>query len=167
MCKKLSKRIGLLRSIKHLLPKQERIILYNSIIKPILMYGSVVWTKTSNENIRRVFRLQKRAARVILNVGLREERTVTVFNKLNWIPFYDETNINKCCIVYKCLQGIAPAYLVNRLSKVSEIHLRVHDIQTITYVALATLEKLRVGKHLSTASKLWNSLPVHIRRSLN
>ena len=78
MCNKLSKRIGLLRSIKHLLPKQERIILYNSIIKPILMYGSVVWTKTSNENIRRVFRLQKRAARVILNVGLREERTVTI-----------------------------------------------------------------------------------------
>ena len=99
VCNKLSKRIGLLRSIKPLLPKQERIILYNSIIKPILMYGSVVWTKTSNENIRRVFRLQKRAARVILNVGLREERTVTIFNKLNWIPFYDETNINKCCIV--------------------------------------------------------------------
>ena len=36
----------------------------------------------------------------------------------------------------------------NRLSKVSEFHLRVHDIRTLTYVALATLEKLRVGKHL-------------------
>ena len=75
------------------------------------MYGSVVWTKTSNENIRRVFRLQKRAARVILSVGLREKRIVTLFNKLNWISFHKETNINKCYIVYKCLQGIAPEYL--------------------------------------------------------
>ena len=63
VCNKLSKRIGLLRTIKHLLPKQERIILYNSIIKPTLMYGSVVWTKTSNENIRRVFRLQKKRSK--------------------------------------------------------------------------------------------------------
>ena len=63
VCNKLSKRIGLLRTIKHLLPKQERIILYNSIIKPTLMYGSVVWTKTSNENIRRAFRLQKKRSK--------------------------------------------------------------------------------------------------------
>ena len=113
------------------------------------MYGSVVWTKTSNENIRRVFRLQKRAARVILNVGLREERTVTIFNKLNWIPFYDETNINKCCIVYKCLQGIAPAYLVNRLSKVSEISSRSTRYSDIN---------LRCPRY---------TLPAHIRRSPN
>ena len=161
VCNKLSKRIGLLRSIKHLLPKQERIILYNSIIKPTLMYGSVVRAKTSNENVRRVFRLQKRAASVILNVGLREERTITIFNKLNWIPFYDETNINECCIVYKCLQGIAPAYLANRLSKVSEISswcTRYLDINL----------RCHIGKtFMFAASKLWNSLPVHIRRSPN
>ena len=80
------------------------------------MYGGVVWTKTSNENIRRVCRLQKRAARVILSVGLREKRNVTLFKKLNWIPFYKETNSNKCFIVYKCLQGIAPEYLWPKLS---------------------------------------------------
>ena len=168
VCNKLSKRIGLLRSIKHLLPKQERIILYNSIIKPILMYGSVVWTKTSNENIRRAFRLQKRAARVILNVGLREEQTVTIFNKLNWIPFYDETNINKCCIVYKCLQGMAPAYLVNRLSKVSEISSRSTRYSDINLRCPRYTRETEGGKtFISTASKLWNSLPVHISRSPN
>ena len=168
VCNKLSKRIGLLRSIKHLLTKQERIIQCNSIIKPTLMYGSVVWTKTSNENIRRVFRLLKRAARVIPNVGLREERTVTIFNKLNWIPFYDESNINKCCIVYKCLQGIAAAYLVNRLSKVSEISSRSTRYSDINLRCPRYTRETEGGKTFtSTVSKLWNSLPVHIRRSPN
>ena len=78
------------------------------------MYSSVIWSMTSQDNLRRVFRLQKRAARVILNVKVREERTITLFDRLNWIPFYDEININKCCIIYKCLQGITPDYLSSK-----------------------------------------------------
>ena len=78
------------------------------------MYSSVIWSMTSQDNLRRVFRLQKRAARVILNAKVREERTITLFDRLNWIPFYDEININKCCIIYKCLQGITPDYLSSK-----------------------------------------------------
>ena len=105
---------------------------------------------------------------MILNVGLREERTVTIFNKLNWIPFYDETNINKCCMVYKCLQGIAPAYLVNRLSKVSEVSSRSTRYSDINLrCPRYTRETEGEKTFISTASKLWNSLPVHIRRSPN
>ena len=39
LCKKLTKRIGLLNSIKHNLPIRERIQFYNAIIKPLFMYG--------------------------------------------------------------------------------------------------------------------------------
>ena len=88
---------------------------------------------------------KNRAARVTLNVGLlREERTVTLFNKLNWILFYDETNINQCWILYKCLQGIALEYLVNRLARLATFHPGVH----YTREDFATPEKLRVEKHL-------------------
>ena len=55
-----------------------------------LIWGSNV---NSTNNIRRVFRLQKRAARVILGVRIKEERTFTLFGKLECSPFYDEVNI--------------------------------------------------------------------------
>ena len=100
LCKKLTKRIGLLNSIKHNLPIRERIQFYNSIIKPLFMYGGLVWSMTSQENLGRLFGLQKRAARVILNTKLREDRTITLLNKLKWIPFTDELKINKCCMVF-------------------------------------------------------------------
>ena len=49
-------------------------------------------------NIRRIFRLQKRAARVILGLKTRDQRTVTLFKRLDWLPSYHEINVNKLCI---------------------------------------------------------------------
>ena len=58
LCKKLTKRIGLLRSIRQYLPLNERILFYNTTIKPVFLYGGAVWSSTSKCNIRRIFRLQ-------------------------------------------------------------------------------------------------------------
>ena len=124
ICKKLSQRIGLLRSIKHYLPFTERVLFYNAIIKPIFMYGGSVWGSTSKDNIRRVFKLQKRAARVILDAKTKETRTVRLFEKLGWLPFYDELHVNKLCIIYKSLNGQCPEYLSDQITRVSDISKR-------------------------------------------
>ena len=42
--KKLAKRIGVLRSIRHYLPFSERILFYNTTIKPLFLYGGAVWS---------------------------------------------------------------------------------------------------------------------------
>ena len=97
LCKKLAKRIDVLRSIRHYLPFNERVLFYNATIKPLFLYGRAVWSMTSKTNIRRVFRLQKRAARTLLDVKTKEERTGSLFKKLNWMPFYDEI---KLCLNY-------------------------------------------------------------------
>ena len=70
-------------------------------------------------NIRRVFRLQERAARVILGAKTKEERTIKLFKKLEWLPFYDEINVIKLCLVFKCLNGQCPEYLSNTPTRIS------------------------------------------------
>ena len=118
LCKKLSKRIGLLRSIRHYLTLKERTQFYNAIIKPVLMFGGLIWSSTSKENLRRVFKLQKRAVRVIVDTKIQEERTVALFNKLNWLPFDDELKLNTCTMVsFKIMNGLAPDYLVTKFPK--------------------------------------------------
>ena len=52
-----------------------------------MLYGSSVWVSTSVDNLNKVFRLQKRAARVILNADTRANR-VDLFRELNWLPFF-------------------------------------------------------------------------------
>ena len=132
VCKKLAQRKGTLRSIRHYLPLNERLIFYNTIIKPVMMYGRLIWRSTSTNNIRGVFRLQKGAARVILRVRAKEERTIKLFRKLEWLPFYDECNVNKLCLVFKCLYGQCPEYLSNAFTRVSDISTRQSRHGSIT-----------------------------------
>ena len=68
LCKKISKRIGILNRIKAYLPRAERILYYNSLIKPLILYCSVIWASCcSHDNINKIFKLQKRCARIILD----------------------------------------------------------------------------------------------------
>ena len=86
--KKISKNIGILKNINSYLPIPKRILYYNAMIKPLFMYCNVVWSICSND-ILKLFKLQKRPARIILNAEPRHP-SIDAFSKLNWLPFYVE-----------------------------------------------------------------------------
>ncbi|CAB4027448.1 Hypothetical predicted protein, partial [Paramuricea clavata] len=81
MAMKLSKRIGILKSIKSYLPRNERILFYNAMIKPLFLYCSITWTNCSKNNITKLFKLQKRCARIILDAEPRHS-SINLFNNL-------------------------------------------------------------------------------------
>ena len=89
LCKKLSQRIAVLRKIRRFIPIEQRILYYNAMIKPVMFYGSTIWSNCSDDNLKRILKLQKRAARVALGADTRSN-SVNLFNKLGWLPFYDE-----------------------------------------------------------------------------
>ena len=93
---------------------------YDAVLKPSFLHGSSVWSSTSKANLDSILRLQKRTARVILNAPV-NSRSVDLFNTLNWIPFYRESHINQCALIYKRLKGNTPNYL-NELLVAYEEH---------------------------------------------
>ena len=66
LCNKLSPRLGLLRNISPYLKKNQRIIYFHAVIKPLMMYASTVRTSCNKEVLERVLRMQKRVERIIL-----------------------------------------------------------------------------------------------------
>ena len=102
VCKKVSQRIGLLKKIMNYLPLKQRLLYYNALIRPVINYASVLWTNCDKESLGRVLKLQKRAARVILNAPP-QAPSVPLFNRLKWLPFYKDALISKCIISYKRL----------------------------------------------------------------
>ena len=98
ICIKLSQRIGILKRIKCCLPLKHRLLYYNTMIRPIIDYVSVVWTSCDKHTLIRVLKLQKRAAIVILDTN-RQANSVKLFNELNWIPFSEQAKLTKCCTI--------------------------------------------------------------------
>ena len=78
LCKKLSKRKGLvlLKHISPFLKQRQRETYNNGVVKPILLYGSMIW---DIEHLLSISKLQKRAARIILNAE-RLTPSVVLFN---------------------------------------------------------------------------------------
>ena len=85
--KKLSKRLGILRHISPYLKQRHRLIFCRAVIEPVMLYLSPIWSSCSKKLLERVLQMQKRVARIILDAE-RTTRTLTMFNEINWIPFF-------------------------------------------------------------------------------
>ena len=157
-----------LKICKNYLPFNERLTFYNAIIKPVMMYGSLIWGSTSTNNLRRVFRLHKRAARVILGERTKEERTINLFKKLEWLPFYDKINVNKLCLVFKCLNDQCPEYLSNTLRRVSDISTGQSRHGRFTLRCPKYSRETEGGKTFAVVEvKEWSKVPNKTRSSQN
>ena len=71
--KEMLQSIAVLKNIERNLPLAERKLYFNALIKPIMLYGSCLWSTASEENANRISNLQKRAARVILNADFKKK----------------------------------------------------------------------------------------------
>ena len=146
LCNKLSQRIGVLRNIKVFLPLEQRILYYNAMIKQPMMYGSTVWSACSRENLETVLRLQKRAARVILEADMRAN-SVVLFKKLKWLPFFCEVKIQMCVLVHKRLYGECLAYIKETLRVNTDIHNLSSRYGSINIVCPRFNKELKVDGH--------------------
>ena len=79
------------------------------------------------------FKIQKRAARVILDADNRA-RPVPLFNRLKWIPFYEEAKINRHCILFKRVHGNLPEYMYDILIRNCDIHKRSTRYNDLNFI---------------------------------
>lgn len=166
LCKKISQRIGILNKIKLCLPFNQRLLFYNSLIKPLFDYANVAWQSLcSNESLLRILRLQKRAARVLLDAEPRSS-SVMLFNRLKWIPFYDSTKMAKCSILFKRINYCVPNYLNDSLRLLSSVHSRNTRFCKYNFL-LPKFKRAREGgkTFLVSAIKLWNQLKPELKKS--
>ena len=98
------------QKLKKYLDKKSRILFFNSYILPIFDYCSNVWGNLNDEGIQRITKLQKRAARIILDAPFLTP-TRKLFENLNWLSFCDRISYNKLVLVYKILHDKTPNYL--------------------------------------------------------
>ena len=165
ICKKLASRIAVLRKIRAFLPLCQRVKYYNAVIRPVMSSASVIWSSCDKEQLYRVLKLQKRAARVILYTD-RQACSVSLFNKLSWIPFYEQSRIDKCSIIYKRINWTLPIHLNDCIIINNNRHSRNTRYADINIVCPKYRRETEGGRTFSvSAAKLWNSVPFDIRKA--
>ena len=123
LCSTISSKISLLRHILIYVPQNIQKIFYQSYIQPLLEYGCNKWGNTTTANIERLFKLQNRAARIILRADFMTPSTI-MFDRLEWLSVPKRLMHNKAVLTYKALNNLAPAYISGLLKPVSETHTR-------------------------------------------
>ena len=154
VCLNITRRITLLK-----------LLYYNSYILPIFDYGCMIWGQCSTYTIKRLLSLQKRVARIILQADFMTP-SKEMFQELGWLTFTNIVEYHICVMVFKSLNGQAPDYLSSLLKKSSETNTRnlpsnEQELLKVPFARTAYYEK----SFSVTGPKLWNALPIEIRKS--
>ena len=126
---------------------------------------SVVWGNTTNANLTRLVKLQKRAARIILKVDFMTP-SEQLFKELIWLSFPKRVQYHTCLTVYKSITGQTPEYISIMLTYISEHHDRQTRSTVLDLLHIPRSHSAYFDKAFSVQGpKLWNSLPADIRNS--
>ena len=131
-------------------------------------YAISVWGYTSMGNIDKIQRLQNRVARIFMNDFSYEHHSIDIIHKLGWQTVLERREFLTGILMFKCIFNLAPFYLSDNITYVSQIH----DHQTRNcandnlYVPQPRTEYIK-RSFLYNGSKIWNKLPLDVRRSQN
>ena len=138
---------------------------YVPVYVPFFDFGCVVWGNTTNANLTRLVKLQKRAARMILKADFITP-SEQLFNELNWLPFPKRVQYHTCLMVYKSITGQAPEDISSMLTYVSEHHERQTRSTVLDLLHIPRLHSVYFDRAFSVQGpKLWNRLSADIRNS--
>ena len=122
ICNKLSKNVGVLYRIK-MLPINILRMIYNAIIAPFLDYGISIWGSAANIYLDRLFKLQKRAIRIVYHSPFLAHTSSIFYSlKLLNIKIYDIYKHQLGIFMFLCHRKLLPTSLLKYYSLNCYIH---------------------------------------------
>ena len=164
--KKIASSLWLLSQIKSFLSVDDKLLFYNAYIRPHLEYCSVIWGNSTNLNIQKVTKLQRRACKLILMseyTHLEES-----CDRLKILSFDEIVFLNKAKIMYKIANNIAPMYLINLFQRRNASDDTISNLRSVANRKfLIPKSKLNLFKNSLSYSGaiIWNSIPLEIKNS--
>ena len=104
--------------------------MYNSLVLPYFNYCSTVWHDNNSSHINNLYKLQKRAARVITSSDF-SIRSVQIVETLQWQSIKTMLDKRELIMMFKVSNGMAPNYLTMLFHKCNNTnyHLRTNNLK--------------------------------------
>ena len=166
LSKKLARTCGMFFKVRHFLPIDILVCLYNSLFSPFLQYGILVWGLTYETQINPVFLLQKRVVRAISFEHFTAP-SMPIFSDLKILKVHDLFQLKMLSFVYDCINKIAPPYFHSFFELVDSVHQYSTRQATNNDIFLTQMNTLQYGLRSVRyfGAKCWNDIPVEIKKS--
>ena len=104
--RKVAKRLGMPRRIKHLLPRASRKLIVKTLIMPLLEYADTVWGDRNNSSLMESLQiLQIKAAKLVLDL-LKFASSSQALHSLNWNSLKDRRRLHRCAFIFKVFNNL-------------------------------------------------------------
>ena len=163
LCGKLASLNFLLKRISPFLTKETKMLFYNSYVQSILIYCLCTWGLCNKSTLDQVFKMQKRICRTI--TGDFESPSSHVMGSLGVLNLHDQVVLNVACLVYKCLNNLAPQPLFSLLNPTTSLNIYAIRNNSINVHIPFSRTETRKRAISFAGAKIWNSIPTDVRRS--
>ena len=155
--KTLSRRVYQLNKLKKFINFHARKLFVHAYILSSINYCSTLFDSSSNNTLKPIHRLYKRALKAVLLKS--SSLTSTDYTKLNMLPLKEVLYISKCSLMHKIMSKSTPDYLHSTFT--------VNPRHADKFLIPTPRINLFKSSLRYSGSVLWNSLPSHLRSKKN
>ena len=139
-------------------------MLLSVVSLPSIDYCLTIYGNASKSHLDRIFKLQKCAARIILDAPP-DATSKPLFVKLNWLNVFEICTLNKGVLLFKIFHNLAPNYLQCLFSHTTNNNYQLRSIADhCLAIPQHNTEFFKRSLQYSGVS-MWNELPISIRNS--
>ena len=166
LSRKITSSIWLLSKIKKFLSQAHRVQFYKSYIQPHIDFCNIVWGSSSETNKLKIFKLQKRACKVVLDYNVDDIHEA--MKTLKIMSVYDRLYLRKAKFMFKVANNMTPTYISENFTS------RNHVTNTAMLLRSSTAgcfvppkPRTEYFKHSLRYSGclVWNSLPQEVKNA--
>ena len=165
LMKKITSSIWLLSKIKTFLSQAHRVQFYKSYIQPHIDFCNIVWGSSSESNKLKIFKLQKRACKIILDYNIDDSREV--MKSLKIMSIYDRLQLRKAKLMFKVYNNLAPTYISENFTLRNDVNTSIQLRSSSAGCFIPPKPRTEYFKHSLRYSGclVWNSLPEEVKNA--
>ena len=122
VCGKIKRGVGVLKRIRHFIPKDSLLLLYQTLVEPYYRYCSAVWGNCGEVLKDKLQVQQNRAARISEMVKYEDADHEQLLINLGWLSVRNILAYELGVFMFKAVNKLAPEEINNLFMKQYEIH---------------------------------------------
>ena len=154
---------GIISRLRHFVPTDTLLSIYQSLIQPYITYGIAVWGQAAPTNLDKLLILQKRALRLIHFAPYRSH-AIPLFNHYNILPLNFQYCKSVCTIMHDVSNNSLPENIFNLFLYPTQVHSYNTRFSATGSFNIKYSRTNQLKNSFSIfGARIWNSIPQSIR----